>query len=82
MTIQEALKISKFIRRTSWNNTYFLKFLSTGVEANCNMYEKSDEVLGSSGLLANDWVALMPINRTKTVIIDKTEYEVVEKPLC
>lgn len=72
MTITEALKLSKTIRRSSWEREDFLvNFLHESPTMypfllpnnpkfpNFCIHILNDEVLGFSGLTANDWVALI-----------------------
>lgn len=80
MIIQEALKISPKIRRMSWTNSFYLIFDSTGVRSNCNLYEKSDTVLGKDGLNATDWVALVEAP-TEQMKIDNVTYTIIKKAL-
>jgi hypothetical protein len=79
MTILEALKISKIIRRKSWNNNEYLEIAHNGQPYYCGASLWSTHI---ASLTADDWIALLPLPKRHNVIVTirGVEYEGIETP--
>ena len=78
MTIIEALKISKIIRRLSWEEGY-LFVLDEDVEIDSDDYWYDDTTY--EDYLADDWIALVPTTKPKQETHNNQLYNVIDKPL-
>lgn len=83
MKLYQALEISTYVRRIGWTNPKYYLIFGTGSITNSTGINDylTPNVLGIIGQLADDWVALNPIDSKDIYTVDGRDFEVISLPL-